>query len=197
MSFRKDWPHYIINPLSPHDALKHHFTSFENRFDFPPTKGFRRKINMKLFYQYKTIFLPFLHTSSHLHSLQGENCDSNSRLVVDEDDNDEFRLERVNNHQPLKRWNTLDQLASMSFRKDWPHYIINPLSHHDVLKHHFTSLENRFDFPTTKGFRRKINMKLFYQYKTIFFTHFKSSSFTTSRELRQQFAACSGWRWQW
>ena len=35
-------------------------------------------------------------TSSNLHPLQGENCDSNSQLVEDEDDNGEFRLERVN-----------------------------------------------------------------------------------------------------
>ena len=35
-------------------------------------------------------------SSSHLHPLQVENCDSNSRLVVDEDDNDKFRPERVN-----------------------------------------------------------------------------------------------------
>ena len=44
-----------------------------------------------------TIF--FFHsppTSSHFCPLQIENCDSNSRLVVDEDDNDEFRIERVN-----------------------------------------------------------------------------------------------------
>ena len=31
----------------------------------------------------------------HLHPLQVETCDSNSRLVVDEDDNGKFRLERV------------------------------------------------------------------------------------------------------
>ena len=30
-----------------------------------------------------------------------------------------------------------------------------------------------------------------------FITHVKSSSFTASRELRQQFASCSGWRWHW
>ena len=30
-----------------------------------------------------------------------------------------------------------------------------------------------------------------------FFTHFKSSSSTTSRELRQQFAACSGRKRKW
>ena len=41
------------------------------------------------------IFFTFLPTSSHLHPLQVENCDSNSRLVVDEDDNGRFRLEGV------------------------------------------------------------------------------------------------------
>ena len=42
-----------------------------------------------------TIFLNFSPTSSHLRPLQVENCDSNSRLVVDEDDYGKFRLERV------------------------------------------------------------------------------------------------------
>ena len=41
------------------------------------------------------IFLNFSPTSSHLHPLQVENCDSDSRLVVDEDDHDQFRLTRV------------------------------------------------------------------------------------------------------
>ena len=41
------------------------------------------------------IFLHFSPTSSPLYSLQVENCDSNSRLVVDEDDNGKLRLERV------------------------------------------------------------------------------------------------------
>ena len=36
-------------------------------------------------------------TSSHFHPLQVKNCDSNSRLVVDEDDNGKFRLERLIN----------------------------------------------------------------------------------------------------
>ena len=40
-------------------------------------------------------FLTFSPTSSHLYSLQVENCDSNSRLVVDKDDNGKHRLERV------------------------------------------------------------------------------------------------------
>ena len=42
------------------------------------------------------IFFHFQTTSNHLHPLQVENCDSNSRLVLDEDDNGKFRLERVN-----------------------------------------------------------------------------------------------------
>ena len=51
---------------------------------------------MKLVYQYIAIFFIFSPTSSHLHPLQVENCDSNSRLVVDEDDYGKFRPERVN-----------------------------------------------------------------------------------------------------
>ena len=44
----------------------------ENRLKFPTTKGFRTKNSMKLVYQYMAIFFNF------------ENCDRNSRLVVDE-----------------------------------------------------------------------------------------------------------------
>ena len=50
---------------------------------------------MKLAYQYMAIFFNFQTTSNHLHPLQVENCDSNSRLEVDEDDNGKVRLERV------------------------------------------------------------------------------------------------------
>ena len=44
-------------------------------------------------------FFNFSPTSSHLHPLQVENCDRNSWLVVDEDDNGKIRFERVNNLQ--------------------------------------------------------------------------------------------------
>ena len=44
-------------------------------------------IPIKLIYQYVTIFFTFSPTSNHLHPLQVENCGSNSRLVVDEDEN--------------------------------------------------------------------------------------------------------------
>ena len=51
---------------------------------------------MKLVYQCMAIFFNFSPTSIILYPLQVEHCGSNSRLVVDEDDNDKFRLERVN-----------------------------------------------------------------------------------------------------
>ena len=54
------------------------------------------KIPMKLVYQYMVIFFNFSLISNHFHSLQVENCDSNSRLVVDENDYGKLRLERVN-----------------------------------------------------------------------------------------------------
>ena len=44
------------------------------------------------------IFFTFSPTSSHLYPLQSENCDSNSQLVVDEDDKGKFRLDRVNKY---------------------------------------------------------------------------------------------------
>ena len=54
------------------------------------------KISMKLVYQYMAIFLNFSRTLNHLHPLQVENCDSNSRLVVDEDDNVKSGLKGLN-----------------------------------------------------------------------------------------------------
>ena len=53
-------------------------------------------ISMKLVYKFMVIFLTFSLTTSYFHPLQVVNCDSNSRLVVDEDDNGKLRPERVN-----------------------------------------------------------------------------------------------------
>ena len=50
---------------------------------------------MRMVYQNMAIFFNISPTSNHLRPLQVENCDSNSRLVVDEDDNGKFRLENV------------------------------------------------------------------------------------------------------
>ena len=88
----------MFNLLSPHDALKANKASSnipENRPNFPTTAVFLRKISMNFFYQYLAIFSNFLPTSTHLHPPQVENCDSNSQLVVDENDNGKFRLKRV------------------------------------------------------------------------------------------------------
>ena len=41
------------------------------------------------------IFYNFSLTSNHLHPLQVENCESNSRLVVDEDDYGKFKLIKI------------------------------------------------------------------------------------------------------
>ena len=73
---------YCFNPLSSHD-----FYVPENRLHFPTTQGLRITTSIKLVYQYIAIFLNFSPTSNDLDPLQGENCDSNSRLVVDQDDN--------------------------------------------------------------------------------------------------------------
>ena len=48
---------------------------------------------MKLVYEYIAIFFNFYTTSNHLHPLQVENCEINSRLVVDDDGNGKIRLE--------------------------------------------------------------------------------------------------------
>ena len=77
------------------ERVKASFYIPENRLNFPTTKGYRTKISMQLVYRYMAIFFNFSPTSNRLHPLQVENCDSNSRLVVDEDDNGKFRLERV------------------------------------------------------------------------------------------------------
>ena len=53
------------------------------------------KISLKLVLPIHGNFLYFSLTTNHLYPLQVGNCDSNSRLVVDEDDNGKFRLERV------------------------------------------------------------------------------------------------------
>ena len=82
-----------INKLSR--CIKESLYIPENTIYFPTTKGFRRKICMKLVYQDMAIFFDFSPTSGHFRPLQVENCDSNSRLVVDEEDNGQLRVERV------------------------------------------------------------------------------------------------------
>ena len=95
-------------PFKPSRCIKTSFYIPENRLNFPTTNFFSTKISMKLVYQYMVNFFNFSPASSHLHPLQVVNCDSNSRLVVDEDDNGKFRPERVNKcyyiMYPFSKW---------------------------------------------------------------------------------------------
>ena len=73
------------------------------------------------------------------------------------------------------------------------------LSPHDALKHHLTSLKTDLVF-YNQGFYNEnfheTGLPIHGNYLILiilfFLNHIKSSSFTTSRELRQQFTACSG-----
>ena len=82
--------------VKPSQCIKTSLYIPKNRLNFLTTRGFRMNSVMKLVYQDMEIVYTFSPTSSHLHPLQVENYDRNSRLVVDEDDNGKFRLERVN-----------------------------------------------------------------------------------------------------
>ena len=110
----------LIHPLSPHDELKHHFTSLKTYLIFLQlARGFRIKNSMRLFYQYMASFFNFSPTSSHHHPLQVENCDSNSRLVVDENDYGKFRLQRVK--LPRGIYLTIDLLF---YKTNWMRNIV-------------------------------------------------------------------------
>ena len=75
-----------------------------------------------------------------------------------------------------------------------PRLNINPLSPHDALKHHFTYLKTDLILLKPRCFKKENINETFT--KTWQFSKnchpLKSSLSTTSRELRQQFAACSG-----
>ena len=82
------------NPSNPHDESKHHFASLKNEINSPN----RGVLEHKFAWNCLILTISFVHlspTSSHIHSLQVENCDSNSRPVEDEYDNGKFRVESV------------------------------------------------------------------------------------------------------
>ena len=89
-------------PFKPSQCIKASFYILKT-LNFPTTKGFRTKISVKLIYQYMGIFFNFSPTSNHVHPLQMDNCDSNSRLVVNEHGSGKFRLERVESLRGI-RW---------------------------------------------------------------------------------------------
>ena len=89
---------------------------------------------------------------------------------------------------------TIKLSRRQTLTKWWYNNHLNP---HNATENHFAFL--RINFLKHRGFKTKILMKLFNNNNILFssVTHFKSSSSTSSLELRQKFAACSGWRWQW
>ena len=112
-------------PFKPSRCIKTSFYIPESRIYFPTTKCFRMKISIKLVYHYMVIFFNFSPTSNHLHPLQVENCDSNSRVVVDEDDNGKIRLERV--YGQIRFAFTGQEITRYENYRMWSTLIIIPL----------------------------------------------------------------------
>ena len=81
-----------LYPFKPTRCNKASFYIPENVLIFHTTKGFWIRNFMKLAYQHKAIFFNLSSTSSHFYPLQVENCGSNSRIVVDKNDNGKFRF---------------------------------------------------------------------------------------------------------
>ena len=87
------WRSGPTNHLSPQDASEHYFMS--HNLNFLQQKVLEWKFPWSSFTN-TWQFCLISHLLQIIHPLQVENCDSNSRLVVDKDDNGKFRLERVN-----------------------------------------------------------------------------------------------------
>ena len=87
---------HSFQPFKPSRCITASSCISEERLTFVKPSGFGTKIFMEQFNQITVYLFHMAPTSSHLHPLQVENCDSNSRLVVDEYDNGKLRLERVN-----------------------------------------------------------------------------------------------------
>ena len=84
----------FFNPLSHHDVSKHNFATSKNDLIFYNICVLERKCSWNCLIITASFFL-LPPSSRHFHPLQDENCDSNSRLLVDEDDNGKFSLQRV------------------------------------------------------------------------------------------------------
>ena len=88
---------------------------------------------MKLVHQYMVIFFNFSPTSNHLHPLQVENCDSNSRLVVDEDDNVNSGLKGLKGLAKPTTWiNQNKTLSGALFSHSILTFIIKMLKNVDI-----------------------------------------------------------------
>ena len=87
------------------------------------------KISMQLAHQYIAIFFNFSTTPNHLHPLQVENCGSNLRLVVDDDDNVKSGLKGLKCGRRLNPFSVGDRLYTSDSEvcrlqyKDNPHTV--------------------------------------------------------------------------
>ena len=107
---------------------------------------------MKLVYQYMTIFINLSPTLSHLHPLQVENCDSNSRLVLDEDDEVKSGFKGLS-PQSVVRWSVV---SNPVLGKEC---LLIPYNLKQVLMGHFSLhyvLKKRLEVPFIHS-RRNIN----------------------------------------
>ena len=98
----------------------------------------------------------------------------------------------ISSYQPLDKTSIKWESAGISRIR------VNPLSPHDALKHHFTSVKTDLIFLQLRVLERKFPWNWFnntWQFSLIFKPH--QESLSDIQELRQQLAACGGWRWQW
>ena len=94
-----------LNPLSPHDALKHHFTSLIKDLIFLQQRVLERKFPFNLFtntWQFSSIFHPLQVIFIHYKSII-----ATAIRGLDEDDSGKLRLERLKQ----ERYPTLDWIV--------------------------------------------------------------------------------------
>ena len=119
-----------VKGLNTHDAFKQHFAFLKNEVIFWNLVVLEQtfsKITVH-FFICNSLQIIFIHYKSRIASLQVENCDSNSRLVVDEDDNGNFRLKRVlMNHHLVSRISSPGEL---------PYWTINCLDAKTLCRRH-------------------------------------------------------------
>ena len=85
---------FFFNPLNPHDASKHNFVSLKNDLISAPNCFKNTIFHATLLIITRSFSFPTHFKSSS--STTSRELRQQFRLVVDEDDNGKFRLERVN-----------------------------------------------------------------------------------------------------
>ena len=118
-----------------------------------------------------TIFFNFWTTSNHLHPLQVENCDSDSRPLVDEDDNGKFKFKGLTKCDDWKFWEGYPcqmsiPRAGLDIVSNW--IVVNPIC---------TLIWCIYATTGLNSFKPEFTIVIFIHY------------------LLSQFSTCSGCRW--